>query len=160
MELHAYRPEDCPALLELFRDSVHTVCARDYSPAELAAWADGARDAAAWDQSFRQHVTLVAREGPEVVGFGDLDARSGYLDRLYVHARFQRQGIATALCDALEAASVPPLVTTQVSRTAQGFFLKRGYRVVERQHVLRRGVYLENFRMEKSLAASGEKGGE
>ena len=159
MELYAYQPEDCPALLALFRDTVYTVCARDYSPAELAAWAGGAWDAAAWDQSFRRHVTWVAREGPEIVGFGDLDAQAGYLDRLYVHARFQRQGIATALCDALEAASVPPFVTTCASRTAQGFFLKRGYRIVERQRVLRRGVYLENFRMEKTLAGPGEMEG-
>ena len=31
MTLRPYRPEDCPALAELFCHTVHTVCARDYT---------------------------------------------------------------------------------------------------------------------------------
>ena len=39
MELRPYRPADCPALLELFRQSVHRAAAGEYTPAQLAAWA-------------------------------------------------------------------------------------------------------------------------
>lgn len=41
MYLRRYRPEDCPSMAALFFDTVHTVNARDYTPAQLDAWADG-----------------------------------------------------------------------------------------------------------------------
>ena len=41
MHIRPYRSSDCPALAELFYQTVHTVCARDYSPEQLDAWADG-----------------------------------------------------------------------------------------------------------------------
>ena len=102
MLLRAYEPADCPALLRLFYDTVHAVCAADYTAEQLDAWATGREDAAAWDRSLRAHRTLVAVLSGEIAGFADLDTAAGYLDRLYVHRAYQRRGVATALCDALE----------------------------------------------------------
>ena len=73
----------------------------------------------------------------------------GYLDRLFVHKNHQRQGIATAICDELERAAIGKQITTHASITAKGFFLRRGYRVVKKQEVMRCGVLLTNFLMEK-----------
>ena len=53
----------CPALAELFYQTVHAVNARDYSPEQLDAWADGRVELAAWDASFLAHRTLAAVEG-------------------------------------------------------------------------------------------------
>ena len=150
LRLRRYQPADCAALAALFYDTVHTVNARDYTPAQLDAWADGQVDLAAWDRSLSAHFSLVALLGETIVGFGDLDPAAGYLDRLYVHRDFQRQGIARALCDALEGAAEGP-VETHASITARGFFARRGYRVLQRQEVERQGVILVNFKMEKSL---------
>ena len=111
MFIRPYRSADCPALAELFYETVHTVCARDYTPEQLDAWATGEVDLAAWDVSFLAHRTLVAVEGETIVGFADMDG-SGYLDRLYVHRDFQRRGVASALCDALEAASAAETFTS------------------------------------------------
>lgn len=148
--LRPYRPEDCPALAHLFYETVHTVCAADYTPAQLEAWAPGSGpDLAAWDASFQAHTTLVAEIGGRLAGFGDLDPAAGYLDRLYVRREFQRRGVASALCDALEQASRARPLTTHASRTARPFFEKRGYRVLRSQQVERRGQQLENFVMEK-----------
>ena len=148
--LRPYRPEDCPALAHLFYETVHTVCAADYTPAQLEAWAPGSGpDLAAWDASFQAHTTLVAEIGGRLAGFGDLDPAAGYLDRLYVRRDFQRRGVATALCSALEQASRARPLSTHASRTAQPFFEKRGYRVLRSQQVERRGQQLENFVMEK-----------
>ena len=148
MELRAYRPEDCPAMGALFYDTVHTVCTGEYDPRQLDAWAppEGV-DLGAWNESFSAHLTLVAVEDGAVVGFGDM-APDGYLDRLYVHKDYQSQGIATALCDALEAA-VSGNIATHASITAKPFFEKRGYRVVKEQQVVRRGILLTNFVMKK-----------
>lgn len=148
MELRRYQTADCPALAALFYDTVHTVCRRSYTAAQCAAWATGQVDLAAWDRSFRAHVTWVAQADGQIVGFGDIDP-TGYLDRLYVHRDFQRQGIASALCDALEAAVPARPVVTHASLTARPFFEARGYRVVRRQEVMRAGVLLANFVMEK-----------
>ena len=151
MQLRPYRSQDCAALAALFHKTIHTVNARDYTPEQLNAWSTGQVDLAAWDRSFLAHRTLVAVEGEQIVGFADMD-ETGYLDRLYVAADRQGQGIATALCDALEGASAAPLFPTHASRTARPFFEKRGYRVVRAQEVERRGVRLRNFVMEKPNA--------
>ena len=143
MTLRPYRSEDCPAMAALFYDTVHNVNARDYTPEQLAAWADGQVDLAAWDASFLAHTTLVAEEEGIIVGFADL-ADDGYLDRLYVHKDWQGRGVATALCDALPGAKL-----THASLTARPFFEQRGWRVVKEQQVERRGVLLTNFVMKR-----------
>ena len=148
MYIRRYRPPDCGALADLFRETVHSVNARDYSPEQLAAWAPGTADLDAWDRSFREHCTLVAVEDGVIVGFGDLGP-SGYLDRLYVHKDYQGRGIAAAICDRLEAAAGPKTITTHASVTAKPFFEARGYRTVKKQQVARRGVSLTNYVMEK-----------
>ena len=148
MKLRPYESGDCPALARLFYDTVHTVNGRDYTPEQLAAWADGQVDLSAWDTSFLAHHTLVAEEGGVILGFADMDG-SGYLDRLYVHKDRQSQGVASALCDALEDACPAAVFTTHASLTARPFFEGRGYRVLRRQTVIRHGVALDNYVMEK-----------
>ena len=101
MKLRRYRVSDCSELTRLFYDTVHSVCARDYTPEQLDAWADGHPDLETWDRSLRAHDTLVVEEGGRILGFGDMTA-DGYLDRLFVHREAQGRGIASALCAALE----------------------------------------------------------
>ena len=134
MMLRPYRKEDCEQTARLFYETVHAVNARDYSPRQLAAWAPAVPQ---------------PEENGAVVGFGDIDG-TGYLDRLYVHKGHQGRGVATALCDALEQYAAGRPVTVHASITARPFFEKRGYRVCRRQQVLRAGVALTNFVMEKS----------
>ncbi|HIY16674.1 MAG TPA: GNAT family N-acetyltransferase [Candidatus Intestinimonas stercorigallinarum] len=148
MILRRYQSRDCPILARLFYDTIHTVNRRDYTQAQVDAWATGQVDLAAWDTSLSAHHTLVAEEGGVLLGFADM-AEDGYLDRLFVHKDHQGRGIATALCDALERASAAPRFTTHASLTARPFFEGRGYRVVKAQQVERRGVLLPNFVMEK-----------
>lgn len=90
----------------------------------------------------------MAEQDGSIIGFGDM-APDGYLDRLYVHKDHQREGVATAICDALEK-TVTGTVTTHASITAKPFFEHRGYRVIQEQQVVRRGVALTNYVMEKS----------
>ena len=152
MIYRAYTSEDLAAVVRLFQDTVHTVCARDYTPKQLDAWAPQEIDMERWQATLLAHHTIVAEEDGVIAGFGDMDD-TGYLDRLYVHKDFQRQGIATAICDRLEAALSPepsPVrFTTHASITAKPFFEKRGYRIVKEQTVERRGIRLTNYAMEK-----------
>ena len=100
-----------------------------------------------WNQSLQAHYSIVAVEDGVILGFGDID-KTGYLDRLFVHAEHQGKGIATAICDQLEQA-VPGKITTHASITAKPFFEKRGYKVIKKQEVERQGIFLTNFVMEK-----------
>ena len=151
MRLRLYRDGDLPALLELFYSTVHTVCARDYTPAQLDAWAPQKPDEAAWDASLRSRTTLVAEEDGAILGFGNIGP-DAYLDLLYVHKDHQRQGIASVLCDFLETLYPVDRITVHASETAWPFFEKQGYRMLRSQRVERRGQVLTNYLMEKELS--------
>lgn len=154
--LRPYLPSDCAALAALFYETVHTVNAGDYSEEQLDAWADGQVDLEAWNKSFLTHHTYVAVQksgaaaGGRIIGFGDMDD-TGYLDRLYVHRDYLRQGVATAICDRLEEEIKRRPFVTHASITARPFFERRGYVVVEEQRVLRKGVCLSNYIMQKGI---------
>lgn len=152
MFIRKYVASDCARMAELFYRTVHTVNRKDYTDAQLDAWADGHVDLQSWDDSFSRHHTLVCILDGKIVGFGDMD-RSGYLDRLYVHRDYQRQGIGSALCDELERFVKAGTIITHASITAKPFFEHRGYRVVKEQQVIRHGIALTNFVMEKDVSA-------
>lgn len=147
MEIRKYQQSDCRTLTELFYNTVHIVNARDYTKEQLNVWATGEADLEKWNQSLLEHFSVVVVDNGIIVGFGDID-KTGYLDRLFVHADYQRKGIATAICDRLEQVVQGRLVT-HASITARPFFEKRGYRVIKEQQVERQGIFLTNFVMEK-----------
>lgn len=147
MNIRQYQKSDCKELTELFYNTVHTVNAKDYTKEQLNVWATGQVDLEKWNLSLQEHYSIVAVENNVIVGFGDID-KTGYLDRLFVHADHQRKGIATAICDQLEQ-FVKETITTHGSITAKPFFEKRGYKVVKEQQVERQGIFLTNYVMVK-----------
>lgn len=151
MNLRTYLSSDCQSLADLFYQTVHTVNARDYTPGQLNAWATGHVDIREWDRSLSSHYTIVATESNLIIGFGDIHL-TGYLDRLYVHKDYQRQGVATAICDKLERRFKGKTITTHASITAKPFFLSRGYHVVRQQQVTRQGILLTNYVMVLELS--------
>ena len=154
MLLRQYRTADCPELLRLFYDAVHTVAGNVYTQSQLDVWATGREDAEAWDRSLRAHYCLVAMEGDRIVGFGDL-AEPGYLYRLYVHRQYQGRGIATALCRGLEAQATGDCLFTHASINARGFFEKQGYQTAACREFRRGGVFLAHYIMVKPLLRGG-----
>lgn len=147
--IRVYCEDDALALAQLFYDTVHSVNVLDYTPAQLDAWVAAPPEVESWAASFEGRYCLVAELDGEIVGFADMDLDSGYLDRLYVHKNYQRQGVATALCDALEAQAAGMRLTVAASITARPFFEQRGWQVVKKQTLCRDGVQLENYWMEK-----------
>lgn len=147
ISIREYRPSDCEELTKLFYNTVHTVNAKDYTKEQLDAWATGRVDSEKWNRSFLEHCSAIAVHDGRIVGFGDID-KTGYLDRLFVHADYQKRGIATEICDYLEQ-TVQGSITTHASITARPFFEKRGYKVVKEQQAERQGIYLTYFIMKK-----------
>lgn len=147
IKIRPYRPSDCKTLIQLFVDTVRYVNAADYDTAQIEAWTAGA-DEEKWNADFIASKTLVAEVNGVIAGFGNM-YESGYFDRLYVSKDFLRCGVASSIADFLES-SVSGDITVHASVTAKPFFARRGYAVVKRQTVVRRGVPLTNFVMVKT----------
>ena len=150
MIIRQYEPTDCEFLAKLFYHTVHSVNAKDYSKEQLNVWATENIDLDKWNKSFAEHFTVIAVENDIVVGFGDIDA-TGYLDRLYVHKDYQRRGIATKICEKLESAIKVDKIVTHSSITAKPFFEQRDFRMIKEQQVIRNGIALTNYVMEKHI---------
>ena len=147
MILRRYRDEDCNAVSKLFYDTVHTVNAKDYTADQLYAWAHSEDSLQAKHKALMSQHTVIAEMDGKIVGFGSVD-KFGCLDMLFVHKDFQRQGIATAICDELEAKF--SVIKTYASVTAKPFFEKRHFTVSKQQEVERSGIKLQNFEMIKT----------
>lgn len=133
MIIGSYQPSDAAPTLVLFRDTVQKINAKDYTADQIAVWAGHERSLAAWHASFMKHVALVALDEAEtIIGFADM-ASDGYLDRLYVSAAHQREGVGKRLVAALEQRVVSSQYTAYVSITAQPFFKAMGYSTI-REH--------------------------
>src|SRR5438034_4109387 len=100
--LRPYRRDDAPALLALFRDTIRCVNSRDYSPAQIAAWASDNIDTGSWFGRFTGRYVPVAEEAGRPVGFAELEP-DGHIDRVYVSADHQRRGIVRQLLAAVVA---------------------------------------------------------
>ena len=150
MIIRLYQSSDLDEIAALFYQTVHVVNAVDYTKEQLDVWATGQIDKEKWNTSLLNHYSIVVVEEDKIIGFGDIE-KEGYLDRLYVHASYQGQGVATLICDQLEKAISTKTITTHASITAMPFFKARGYEVVKRQEVEKQGVRLINYIMKKRL---------
>ncbi|KLU07370.1 Histone acetyltransferase HPA2 [Rhodopirellula islandica] len=148
--MRSFRNEDAVGCWHLFHDTVHRVNGRDYSQEQLNAWAPEEVDLEAWTDRFQNRVALVVESDSKLIGFADM-TRDGHLDRLFVSADHQRQGVAKLIWTGLRK-HVRRLncetVSTEASVTAKPFFESVGFQVRQRQEVICRGVCLVNFRMQ------------
>lgn len=148
MEIRRYERGDLEKITMIFQNTVHKVNIKDYTQEQVDAWAPDFIDKEKWNKTLSEHYTFVAVKNNTIIGFGDIDD-SGYLDRLYVHHDYLRQGVATLICNKLESMIDSDLtIITHASITAKPFFEKRGYKVVKEQLVKRKGVFLKNYIME------------
>jgi len=145
---------DLSSCVKLFFDTVHTVNAKDYTNEQLNVWAPATTNATdPGCQTILNHIAYVAEINKMFVGFGDM-TKQGYLDRLYVHHNYQRQGVASAIVNKLiEDAYKLDLaeITTHSSITAKPFFESFGFIACQQQEVDLSGVKLVNFIMKKTL---------
>lgn len=154
MKTRLYMPNDLNDILTLFYESIHSVCANDYTIEQLDAWAPKDADIYRWEASLNKNHTIVVEDQNQIIGFGDL-GETGYLDRLYVRKDYLHKGVATLILTQLEKyAKTKGIVfmNTAASITSKPFFEKRGYVVLNEQVVERRGVRMMRYLMEKKLS--------
>jgi putative acetyltransferase len=151
--IRPFRSADAPALLDLFRDTVRRVNAKDYGPEQIRAWASDEIDPEAWASRFDDRFVRVAEVSGTVAGFAELEP-DGHIDRFYVSADHQGIGIGSGLMEVIEQEArrlgIRELVA-EVSITARPFFERQGFEVRSPQEVTLRGVVFRNFRMARRL---------
>ena len=149
-----YQRGDAAALTGLFFETVHSVNLHDYSEQQVRAWAPAIPDPNIWHQRMSGRYTLVAEENGQIAGFVELE-RDGHLDMLYCQKDAVRRGIGRALYWAVELKAAGlglERIFTEASITARPFFEHCGFALVCRQTVVRGGIELANFKMEKWLS--------
>lgn len=153
MEIRRFKPGDEAALFRVFFTAIHEVAVRDYSREQVAAWAPADFDVGLWASRMQEIQPFVAVLGNEIVGYADVQDY-GYIDHFFVSGSYPRQGIGTRLMvrihDEAQSLGLTEL-TSNVSKTAEPFFVLHGFHVVERGFPVRRGVTLQNALMRKRL---------
>ncbi|HBS6042525.1 TPA: GNAT family N-acetyltransferase [Klebsiella aerogenes] len=152
LTIRAYVEEDFPALCAIFLRAVKETASRDYSPAQIAAWAQV--DESRWRQKFAHSQVLVAVINNQPVGF--ITVVNDYIDLFFVSPDYTRRGIGHALIGAVCASLPGKILSVDVSITARSSFLRQGFRVVAEQRVESRGEWFTNYRMEKRGSGKAE----
>ncbi|MBB5190822.1 putative acetyltransferase [Silvimonas terrae] len=155
MKLVRTSADDLTALQACFFASVSVLAAADYTPEQRRAWVDLAlNNAEDWRQKLATQFGWKAVENETVLGFILLVPQDNLVDWLYVAPAAANNGVATQLLRELERTARNlgmSQLETHASVTAQRFFARRGYEVVEQQVVEAGGSHLPRALMRKSL---------
>ena len=139
---------DAAAVAELFLRAVQHISNRHYSEQEKNAWLQGADDADFWQKHIDGGNVRVATHNGRVLGFIEYQPEQSHLNCLYTDPHHQRQGIATALLNAvLPSADSGKTITVDVSKAALAFFQKQGFVRQHENQIPRNGLVLTNYRM-------------
>ncbi len=144
---------DASALSALYAASVRELGARDYSTAQIEAWASLTPSAEGLAARMADGRTRLVAIRQVIVGFIDIEP-DGHIDLLYVAPEAAGQGVARLLLET--AAALMPLCGTsrlyaEASETARPVFERLGFRVTARRDFEVAGVAIHNWAVEKPL---------
>lgn len=146
-------PDDYRSVARIFFCAVHEGTRTAYSYQQRLAWGGDAIDLDRWKARVATLSGFVAEADDEPIGFITID-QTGYVDLAFVLPSAAGRGVGRTLLNAAEQWAInngAARLTTEASLVAHPFFLKRGWLVVEEEHVERKGVVLKRYRMQKAL---------
>lgn len=153
MKIRRFQPGEELALFEIFHSAIHLIAKNDYSEKQLNAWAPSDFDRELWVDRICGINPFVAELDGKPVGYADIQ-QHGYIDHFFVSGNHPRQGVGKALMQVIQSEAKRldiPELTSNVSQTAQPFFERFGFVIVERKISVIRGVELRNALMQKGL---------
>jgi putative acetyltransferase len=154
--IRPYQPKDAALLGAIFFDAVRKAGVRDYSEAQVVAWAPSIPgrtwfEARAADGRW---ILVAVNKADEPIAYGDLEP-NGHIDHLYCCPEMIGIGIASALYDRLEQQARDRGITrvfAEASEAARRLFLGKGFTELKRRDLMLRGVKIHNYLMEKLLS--------
>ena len=154
MNIREFRIGDEPALHAVFHSAIHEIACKDYTAEQIEAWAPDSLGLEQWTNKMREIRPFVVENDPgRIVAYADVQP-NGYIDHFFVSGAHARRGIGTLLMKRLHDVADEKgilALTADVSRTAQPFFRKFGFSVIEERAPLVRGVVVPNALMRKEL---------
>lgn len=141
--------KDLDEILILFEETIVSTCKNHYNPQQIRIWQLSARDKDRWNSALQNQFFIVAQINERIVGFGSLK-NGNYIDFLYVHMDYLRQGIAAKIFDKLEneAKKVDSKkLFANVSKTALPFFEFKGFQIIKENINRINGVEINNYKM-------------
>ncbi len=151
--------DDAREIVKTHIAAVHRTASRQYASDILTAWAapfdaDNVRRMEGIIAA-QSELVLVAKIGPNIVGFGSIVPKNSELRAIYVHPDFGREGVGSRILAALEDLARQHRLaelTMDASLNAEAFYLRHGFAVVERgEHTLTTGARMRCVKMRKAL---------
>lgn len=147
------KEDDLTEMHKMFVDTIVTICKKDYSSEKIDVWIATIRDKQRWIDKINSQYFLIAELDGQIVGYSSLEYNE-YIDFLYVHKDYQRQGIADKLYNAIEKEALErksTILSSKVSITAKPFFEKKGFQTLQMLVNNIQGVEVINYSMVKYL---------
>ncbi|WP_417238352.1 GNAT family N-acetyltransferase [Bizionia sp.] len=144
---------DLPEITSLFRNTILHINSKHYTENQIAVWASGADNEKKWTARITKNYFIVAETNNTIVGFAYL-TQGNYLDGLFVHKDYQRQGIGAKLLRVIESQVIMAgfkEIKSDVSKTALPFFDDYYYEVEKKQMKHLKGEVFENYIIYRTL---------
>ncbi|KXK55898.1 MAG: hypothetical protein UZ05_CHB002000389, partial [Chlorobi bacterium OLB5] len=55
-------PRDFPEIIKMYKNTVRTVNAKDYTPSQIEVWAEGAENKARWESAINEQYFVLAED--------------------------------------------------------------------------------------------------
>ncbi|NGX52941.1 MAG: putative N-acetyltransferase YafP [Candidatus Anoxychlamydiales bacterium] len=154
IEIRDYCLDDAKALMDIFYNTIHKVNIKDYTLEQVDAWAPKENlKIEDWQDRFKKNNPIIAIVDGKIVGFAEFES-NGYIDCFYCHHEWINKGIGRALMEEIFIRAQKnniKRIFVDVSITAKPFFKKMGFRVLYEQIIIRKGIELKNYPMEKNI---------
>jgi putative acetyltransferase len=151
--LRLAQPADIPQLAQLYYETVVQNGGQYYTEAQIQAWANFARDEAAFAQFVDGVTTFVVEADGAILGFAGL-ARDGHVTAVYVRCDRIGQGIGSRLMETLlnhaDTGGIHRLYA-EASEFSLRLFLKFGFQQFDTEVIERDGVEFQRYLVEKKI---------
>lgn len=139
--IRKYEESDAWALWAIFYHTIRNVNIRDYSQAQVKAWAPDNLDPKVWQRKMDSITPFIAEINGDIVGYTDLQ-ENGLIDHFFCHHEHQGKGIGRSLMEhVLNVGNQQGIdkYYSEVSITARPFYERFGFKVIQEQTVEVRG---------------------
>ena len=153
LSIRDYTSNDIEQLWVLFFNTIRNINRRDYTQAQVEAWASEEVEPELWAKRMHGISPFVAEKNGVIVGYTDLQD-DGLIDHFFVHFQYQGQGIGGALMNHVFEQGKERKIDryhSHVSITARPFYEHFGFQVVNEETEEVRGEELNYFLVEKAV---------
>lgn len=137
---------------ELFTNTIHKTCHKDYTKEQLNAWANSNINYEIWEKRLNKTKPYLALIENKLVGFTEF--YDDYIDCFYVHNKYQGQGVGKALMNhILDIVSKNGIKKLRVdsSITSKAFFESFGFVEIYKNEIKRDNQILINYTLKLKL---------